>query len=125
MAFLLVVLALLSSAALAGGNDTISAYADAKRLLYGTIYSDHRATLYCGAEFDADRNVTLPSGFIVAAHEDRARRAEPLLCPYALQTASLRPLFFAIIYHAAALCNRNTAPVVGRGGVVLLSFRRA
>jgi len=60
----------------AAGNETVSPYAEAKRLLYSTIYRGHRVTLYCGAFFDADRSITLPPGFIIAAHEDRAYRAE-------------------------------------------------
>lgn len=72
----LILLVILPVASNAAGNETITSYAEAKRLLYNVIYADHRITLYCGATFDADRNVTLPAGFVVAAHDDRARRAE-------------------------------------------------
>lgn len=58
------------------GNKKIYSYADAKRFLYGVIYSDHRVTVYCAARFDENRNITLPEGFVIATHEDRAYRAE-------------------------------------------------
>ncbi len=67
---------LLPSVACADGNEVIDTYAEAKRLLYGAIYYDHRVTIYCGARFDKDRVVELPPGFVIAAHDDRARRAE-------------------------------------------------
>ena len=58
------------------GNETIDSYAEAKHLLYASIYADHRITLYCAAQFDQHRAVKLPLGFIIAAHQDRAFRAE-------------------------------------------------
>ena len=64
------------SVAFAEGNTKIYSYSAAKRFLYGDIYSDHRVTVYCGAQFDENRNITLPQGFVIATHEDRAYRAE-------------------------------------------------
>ncbi|MCR5813994.1 MAG: endonuclease [Desulfovibrio sp.] len=76
MILLILLLTLVPVVAHADGNATIASYADAKRMLYGTIYADHRLTLYCQAQFDAQRQITLPPGFVIAAHQDRALRAE-------------------------------------------------
>lgn len=64
------------SIASAGGNRVIDSYAEARRLLYNSIYVDHRITIYCGAEYDMHRNVRLPYGFIIDSYPDRAYRAE-------------------------------------------------
>ena len=75
-AFILLFILTLFTRAGAAGNSVISSYAEAKRLLYGTVYSDHRVTLYCGARFDRERRIELPHGFVVLAHNDRALRTE-------------------------------------------------
>ena len=75
-ALLCILLMLLTSVAFAAGNTTIESYSEAKHLLYHRIYHDHRITLYCEAEFDQDRNVFLPEGFVIPDHIDRAYRAE-------------------------------------------------
>ncbi|MBP3730902.1 MAG: endonuclease [Mailhella sp.] len=51
-------------------------YPEARKLIYSDIFYDHRETLYCAAEFDEHREVTLPDGFIVSTHQKRANRAE-------------------------------------------------
>ena len=73
---LLLFLLLQSAVATAAGNQTIESYSEAKWLLYNQVYHDHRVTLYCGAEYDQDRNVFLPEGFEIPDHYDRAYRAE-------------------------------------------------
>lgn len=72
----LILLVILPVASNAAGNETITSYAEAKRLLYNFIYADHRITLYCGAHFDHARNVTLPPGFVISAYPDRTQRVE-------------------------------------------------
>ncbi len=53
---LLLAVALPFSAA-ATGNTSNDSFADAKRMLERQVYFDHRETLYCGAEFDAQKRV--------------------------------------------------------------------
>lgn len=60
---------------LAAGNTTNDSFARAKKML-GQVYEDHRITLYCGAEYDAQGNITLPEGFITPKHEKRAAKIE-------------------------------------------------
>ena len=60
----------------AGGNQTIESFSQAKKLLETQVYADHRVTLYCGAPFDAKKNITLPAGFTTPSHEKRAARVE-------------------------------------------------
>ncbi len=66
---------LLPVLALAAGNTTNDSFARAKKML-GQVYEDHRVTLYCGAEYDAQGNVTLPDGFVTPKHEKRAAKIE-------------------------------------------------
>ena len=62
--------------ALASGNTTNDSFNSAKRMLEHQVYFDHCVTLYCGAEFDAQKHVSLPAGFTAAAHEKRATKVE-------------------------------------------------
>lgn len=62
--------------AFASGNTTNDSFNRAKRMLERQVYFDHRVTLYCGAEFDAQKRVTLPVGFSTPAHEKRAAKVE-------------------------------------------------
>lgn len=71
----LLFLLLLPSLALAGGNSTNDSFSQAKKML-GKVYADHRVTFYCGAEYDAQGNVTLPDGFTTPKHEKRADKIE-------------------------------------------------
>ena len=66
----------MTAPAFAVGNHTIESYSEAKWLLYNQVYHEHRVTLYCGAEYDQDRNVFPPEGFEIPDHFDRAYRAE-------------------------------------------------
>ena len=67
---------LLAVPAFAAGNNTIESYSEAKWRMYNQVYHDHRITLYCGAEYDQERNVFLPEGFEIHDHFDRAYRVE-------------------------------------------------
>lgn len=60
---------------LAAGNTANDSFARAKKML-SQVYEDHRITLYCGAEYDAHGNITLPEGFITPKHEKRAAKIE-------------------------------------------------
>lgn len=66
---------LLPALALAAGNTTNDSFSRAKKML-GQVYADHRVTLYCGAEYDAQGNVTLPEGFTTPKHGKRADKIE-------------------------------------------------
>ncbi|UYM16330.1 endonuclease [Endozoicomonas euniceicola] len=59
-----------------GGNTTNQSFNSAKRMLERDVYFDHRETLYCGAAFDAGKNVTPPVGFKSDRYQSRARRIE-------------------------------------------------
>ena len=73
---LTLVLSLVPALALAAGNTTNDSFSQAKRMLERQVYHDHRVTLYCGAEFNAQKRVTLPAGFTTPAHEKRATKIE-------------------------------------------------
>lgn len=68
-------LAVWPQAAFPGGNTTNESFSHAKKMLE-RIYSDHRITVYCGARFDARKQVEIPAGFVTPAHEKRAGRIE-------------------------------------------------
>ncbi len=79
VSLLLFVCALLlaPNALLAGqGNTTNDSYNQSKRTLERQVYYDHRVTIYCGAAFDASKNVTLPSGFMTPKYAGRSARIE-------------------------------------------------
>lgn len=67
---------LISFHALADGNTTISSFSKVKKTLERSVYFDHRTTLYCGAKFDAKKNIILPSGFESEKHVKRSKRVE-------------------------------------------------
>ncbi|MUJ27942.1 endonuclease I [Aliivibrio fischeri] len=67
---------LISFHVLADGNTTISSFSKAKKTLERSVYFDHRTTLYCGAKFDAKKNIILPSGFESEKHVKRSKRVE-------------------------------------------------
>lgn len=58
---------------LAAGNTANDSFARAKKML-SQVYEDHRVTLYCGAQYDAHGNVTLPEGIVIPIK--RANRVE-------------------------------------------------
>lgn len=70
------ILVVLPVLAFASGNTTNGSFNSAKRMLEHQVYFDHCVTLYCGAEFNAQKRVTLPAGFTAAAHEKRATQIE-------------------------------------------------
>ena len=73
--FLFVIL-LTSSDVFAGENESTESFNKTKKNLEQYVYMDHRETIYCGAEFDAKKNVIPPAGFTTAKHKKRAKRIE-------------------------------------------------
>jgi deoxyribonuclease-1 len=73
LSFFLLAALLLPALALAAGNTTNDSFARSKKML-GQVYADHRITFYCGAEYDAQGNVTLPDGIVIPIK--RANRIE-------------------------------------------------
>lgn len=56
---------------------TAATFTQAKRLVYERIYFDHQRTLYCGCQYDADRQVALDTcGLQALAGNKRAARIE-------------------------------------------------
>ncbi|MEG6502516.1 MULTISPECIES: endonuclease [unclassified Desulfovibrio] len=64
---------LLPALAMAAGNTTNDSFSRSKKML-SQVYADHRITFYCGAEYDAQGNVTLPDGIVIPIK--RANRVE-------------------------------------------------
>ncbi len=57
-------------------NQEIQSFSKAKKLLNQKIYNDYRKTIYCGATFDAKKNITPPKGFTTTKYVKRAKRVE-------------------------------------------------
>ena len=66
----------ISITSFAGGNESIESFSKAKKNLERHVYMDHRETIYCGAKFDAKKNVIIPAGFSTNKHKKRAKRIE-------------------------------------------------
>lgn len=66
---------LISSCSALAGNETNDSFSQAKKHLRN-IYADHRITIYCGAEFNADNTINLPKGFIATKYKNRMNRIE-------------------------------------------------
>ncbi len=67
---------LFPAAAFGNGNEWNESFNKAKNFLEREVYHDHRETIYCGAKYDAKKQIILPEGFSTPAHEKRARRVE-------------------------------------------------
>ncbi|MGR5096886.1 endonuclease [Vibrio maritimus] len=67
-----------SSGVYAQGNTTITSFSKAKKIMQTQIYTtaSMRHTLYCGAAFDAKKNITLPNGFTTTKYKNRLKRWE-------------------------------------------------
>ena len=75
--FIVAFILLISPALMAdSGNTTNDSFTTAKKYLEHDIYHDHRTTLYCEAEFNADKSVKLPKGFTSPKYESRSRKIE-------------------------------------------------
>ena len=70
------VLALAPTMTLHQGNSVNDSFNKSKAALEEQVYFDHRETLYCGAQFDAHKNVTLPAGFKTDKYPKRAMKVE-------------------------------------------------
>lgn len=57
-------------------NETNQSFSKAKKQLETKVYPDNRVTLYCGAIFDAEKNITAPLGFQTDKYIKRSKRVE-------------------------------------------------
>lgn len=73
---ILMSLSLFSLSALAATNETIQSFSKAKKLLETEVYQSNRTTLYCGASFDAEKNIIHLPGFHTDKHVKRSKRVE-------------------------------------------------
>lgn len=69
-------LAAVAGSVVAGGNAKNDDFRDAKKMLERQVYADHRVTLYCGYEFDKNKNISLPATFVTDKHKERAKKVE-------------------------------------------------
>lgn len=67
---------LLTTASVFAENQSIQSFSKAKKTLEKYVYPDNRITLYCGAEFDAKKNVIPPDGFTTDKYIKRSRKIE-------------------------------------------------
>ena len=51
-------------------------FTEAKWILQKFIWKDEPVTVYCGASYDENKNISLPEGFMSPVHENRAYRME-------------------------------------------------
>lgn len=58
------------------GNQKIESFSKAKKELMKRVYFDHRETLYCGAKFDAKKNIEFPVGFSTTKYRNRMTKVE-------------------------------------------------
>ncbi|BEI26604.1 endonuclease [Vibrio fluvialis] len=67
-----------SPLAFASGNTSIESFNTAKRLMQEQIFvgDGFQTTLYCGAKFNANKEVTLPDGFVSTKYKDRLKTWE-------------------------------------------------
>lgn len=72
----LILLLCTSTVSLAGGNESITSFSKAKKLLEQKVYINHRETVYCSAKFDANKNVPPLPGFTTSKYKKRAKRIE-------------------------------------------------
>lgn len=68
----------ITSTTVFAGNETIDSFYQAKKLLMKHFYQypENRVTIYCGAAFDAYKNIELPSGFDDSKFTSRSQRVE-------------------------------------------------
>jgi deoxyribonuclease-1 len=73
---LLIVTFLLPSVPALSSNESIQSFSKAKKLLEKKVYQDHRETLYCGASFNAKKQIIPPTGFTTTKYLKRAKKIE-------------------------------------------------
>ena len=57
-------------------NDSIQSFNKAKKLLEKHVYNDHKKTIYCDAQFEKDKSVIFPQGFVANKYKKRAKKIE-------------------------------------------------
>jgi deoxyribonuclease-1 len=70
------ILLLISFPSFAEGNDTNDSFNKAKKMLERNVYYDNRETIYCGAKFDAKKNIEAPQGFVTTTYLKRSKKVE-------------------------------------------------
>ena len=70
------VICVVSASTTDSGNKINDSFQNAKKWLEKDVYYDHRETVYCGAEFNAEKRVKLPEGFTTEKYQSRADRVE-------------------------------------------------
>ncbi|SKC34442.1 Nuclease NucM precursor [Photobacterium piscicola] len=60
------------------GNTTNQSFSKAKKIMQKQIYTNpaDMKTIYCGADFNADKYITLPAGFTTEVYKKRVKRWE-------------------------------------------------
>jgi deoxyribonuclease-1 len=74
--FILTILLFVISSPSLSSNQTLQSFSKAKKLLETIVYQDHRKTLYCGASFNANKQVTPLAGFITTKYVKRSKKIE-------------------------------------------------
>ncbi|WP_336596006.1 hypothetical protein [Photobacterium kishitanii] len=74
--FSLALLPTLSLAQTPQGNTTNPSFSKAKKIMQKQIYTNSAdmKTIYCGTNFDADKYITLPTGFTTEVYKKRVKR---------------------------------------------------
>jgi deoxyribonuclease-1 len=57
-------------------NQTYSSFNKVKRALHEQVYFDNRVSFYCGANYDAKKNVSALPGFVSESYQKRAKKIE-------------------------------------------------
>lgn len=57
-------------------NQSIQSFSKAKKQLEKQVYNNHRQTIYCGATFNAKKQVAPPSGFSTTKYLKRSKKIE-------------------------------------------------
>lgn len=69
-------LAISANSAEISGNTTNDSFSKVKKMLDREVYTTYRKTIYCNADFNRDRLITLPRGFVATSHPKRAMKVE-------------------------------------------------
>jgi len=75
-AIISLLITILCTSSTIAANQEIQSFSQAKNILEKQVYNNHRTTLYCGATFNAKKQVTPPQGFTTNKYVKRAKRIE-------------------------------------------------
>ena len=74
--FILILIIVVPTNSFSRGNRKIISYSESRDFLFHRVYYDYKITVYCGFDFDQDRNVALPEEFYTPRYMARASRVE-------------------------------------------------